>query len=179
MSEEIVQEDTVFDEETITDESDETENSEINQEDDIESLKERLAKAEALIVKNKKATKHKTTSNPQAKDDVPEWGQQLLEEREKRQFQTENSLTSDTVDAVFRANGGKMPTQEQMESDDLIKTIIRSYQSKSRVASNTPSGGSLPTYKGKTYAEIVTDKEMTPADKQAAFEAARKKHNIK
>lgn len=141
-----------------------------------EELRARLRKAEAAIVKNKTKPKPTKTTNPApASDDVPAWGKQLLEVNEKRDFQFQHNLSPEAVDAVFRANGGKMPTPEQMENDEVIKTIVRTFNAKSRVAANTPSGGGIPTYKGRTYAEVATDPNASKADKQAAFEAARKK----
>lgn len=187
MSEEIVQEDNYeeVDVDEVEESVEETDTEETDPNDPYanlsdEELRSRLKKAESALVKNKKKTKQitKSTKAPESEDEIPEWGRRILETELKRQFQSDNKLSADTVDAVFRANGGKMPTAEQMESDELIKSVIRSFESKARVAANTPSGGSTPTYKGKTYAEIVTDKESTQADKQAAFEVARKKHNI-
>jgi hypothetical protein len=142
-----------------------------------DELKARLKKAEGLIVKNKKDPKPATqpTSNASQPDDVPEWGKQILESNAKRDFQYAHGISPETVDAVFRANGGVMPTAEQMENDEVIKTIVRTFQSKARVAANTPKGGAIPTYKGRTYAEIATDPNASAADKQAAFDATRKK----
>lgn len=140
-----------------------------------DELKARLKKAEAAIIKNKRPKQPSSTNPAPKSDDVPDWGKQLLEANEKRDFQFQHNLTPEAVDAVFRANGGKMPTPEQMEGDEVIKTIVRTFNAKSRVAANTPRGGALPTYKGRTYAEIATDPNASKADKQAAFEAARKK----
>jgi len=169
MSEEIVDQEEVFEDEEQEEETSETE-ADSQEEVDWEA---RAKKAEALIVKNKQKPKQPIKTDSK-EDEVPEWGRDLLNEREKRTFQSENGLTSDTVDAVFRANGGKMPTDEQMESDDLLKTVVRSYQSKARVASNTPKGGGYPVYKGKSFAEVAQDPDATKADKQAAFEARKK-----
>jgi hypothetical protein len=180
MSEEIVQEEGFEEvaEEVATEETQDEQGQEQPEEVDWEA---RAKKAEALIVKNKKEPKQKQSTNrPQESgDDVPEWGQRLLELDQKRTFQSDNNLTPDTVDAVFRANGGKMPTAEQMAEDELLKTVVRSYQAKSRVTANTPSGGSAPVYKGKSYGDIVTSPDSTPEDRQAAFEATKKKHGIK
>ena len=173
MSEEIVDQEEVFEEEEQEEETSEPEAD--SQEESTEEVdwEARAKKAEALIVKNKQKPKQPIKTDSK-EDEVPEWGRDLLSEREKRTFQSENGLTSDTVDAVFRANGGKMPTDEQMESDDLLKTVVRSYQSKARVASNTPKGGGYPVYKGKSFAEVAQDPDASKEDKQAAFEARKK-----
>lgn len=56
--------------------------------------------------------------------------------------------------------------------------MIKALASKDRVAANTPKGRNAPVFKGKTYAEIATDKTASKEDKSGAFEAAKKKHGL-
>ena len=136
--------------------------------------KARAEKAEALIVKNKKAPKAAPIKpTPDTTDEVPEWGKTILEAEAKRVFGHAKGLAPETVDKLYQFSGGQL-TDELME-DVAAKGIVLAMESARKNAANTPKGGSTPTYKGKTYAETATDPEASDADKQAAFEAAAKR----
>lgn len=170
MSEEIVIEDEVFE-----DDENVYENTGDESSDGTIDWEARAKKAEALIIKNKQKPKQTITIKSDSEtEEVPVWGQKIIQSEQKREFGHDNKLSPETVDAVFRANGGKMPTETQLEEDELLKTVIQSYRAKERVSKNTPAGGRPPVYKGKTFADVVTSKDSTPTDKQDAFDAARK-----
>lgn len=178
MSEKIVEEVEVDDVDATEVETEDTEDESDDGEETLESVKAKLAKAEALIIKNKKATKQ-TIKKPDSTetDEIPDWGKKILSTEEKRTFGYDRKLSPETVDAVFQFTGGKQPTDEDMEHP-AVKAIVSSLEAAKRVQANTPKGGSKPVYKGKTYGEIATDKDATPADKQKAFEAAAKAHGV-
>lgn len=140
-------------------------------------LKKRLAKAEKAIVKNKaKKPDQPITKQPKG-DEIPEWGKQIIQSEEKRSFGYEHQLSPDQVDAVFRYNGGKKPDEKVLARPE-VKAMIKALGAKDRVAANTPRGGTAVVYKGKTFQEIMSDPDASPADKQGAFEAAQKKHGV-
>lgn len=166
--------------EEALEEQDEQEAEEEETPDEVD-WKARALKAEKAIEKAKKKdkTQPKEVIKPGSEktDEIPEWGQKILATEEKRKFGYENSLAPETVDAVFQFTGGKTPTEADMEQP-AVKAIVKSLEASRRVAANTPRGGSAPTYKGKTYAETVTNQDATTEDKQNAFKAAQKKHGI-
>jgi hypothetical protein len=143
-------------------------------------LKKRLAKAEKAIVKNKgkqpKEPKAPITKQPKG-DEIPEWGQKIIQSEEKRSFGYEHQLSPEQVDAVFRYNGGKAPDEKFLERPE-VKAMVKAIGSKDRVALNTPKGGTGVVYKGKTFSEVASDEKSSTADKQAAFEGVRKKHGV-
>lgn len=141
-------------------------------------LKKRLARAEKAIVKNKKPKQPKAPITKQPKgDEIPEWGQKIIQSEEKRSFGYERQLSPEQVDAVFRYNGGKAPDDKFLERPE-VKAMVKAIGAKDRVAANTPRGGTGVVYKGKTFDEVMTDPKASTADKQGAFDAARKKHGI-
>lgn len=147
---------------------------------DLAEAKKRLAKAEKAIVKNKgkQPKEPKAPINKQPKgDEIPEWGQKIIQSEEKRSFGYEHQLSPEQVDAVFRYNGGKAPGKEFLERPE-VKAMVKAIGSRERVAINTPRGGTGVVFKGKTFAEVTSDEKSSAADKQAAFEGVRKKHNV-
>lgn len=141
-------------------------------------LKKRLARAEKAIVKNKKPKQPKApVTKPPKGDEIPEWGQKIIQSEEKRSFGYEHQLSPEQVDAVFRYNGGKAPDEKFLERPE-VKAMVKAIGAKDRVAANTPRGGTGVVYKGKTFDEVMTDPKASTADKQGAFDAARKKHGI-
>jgi hypothetical protein len=56
--------------------------------------------------------------------------------------------------------------------------MIKALGSKERVTANSPKGRNAPVHKGKTFAEIATDSSASKEDKNAAFEATKKRHGI-
>lgn len=188
MLQEIEQEDDIF-EDLDLDDIEEEETPEPEQPEDPyanlspEELKARLAKAEKAIVKNKRKpdqTKPVTNKTPvKEPDEKPDWAKEMIIKDAKRDFGYQKQLSPEAVDALFKYNGGQVPSDDMLESDEAAKAIVQRFRSKERVANNTPRGGSVPTYKGKTYAEVAADPSATPADKQAAFEAQAKARGIK
>lgn len=174
MSEEIVTEEEVLEEEV-----EETTEPEAEEPADEVDWEARAKKAEALIVKNKQKPKPEpTTKPPEQSEDIPEWGQKILSTEEKRSFGYAKGYAPETVDALFKYNSGTAPTDDQLDEDDAMKGIVKTLESKRKNAANTPRGVSTPTYKGKTYADTVTDAEASKEDKQAAFEAQKKARGI-
>ena len=141
-----------------------------------EQLKERLKNAEGLIVKHKNKPQKPITRKQPDGDEVPEWGKKILERDEKSEFAEEHGLSMKQVNAAWRYAGGK-PDQETLDSPE-VQAMIKALGSKDRVAANTPRGGNAPVYKGKTFAQVATDKDSTSDDKKSAFEGTKKKHGI-
>ena len=181
-------------EEEVEEEPDEADESEEEEEDEPgddpyadlshEDAIKRLKKAEKAIAKHKKhkgkgkapkQPKEPTTKQPD--DTIPEWGQKIIQSEEKRSFGYEHQLSPEQVDAVFRYNGGKVPNEKVLKRPE-VKAMVKALQSKDRVAANTPKGGTGVVYKGKTFSEVTTDPKASKADKQGAFDATRKRHNV-
>lgn len=141
-----------------------------------DQLKDRLKKAERAIVKNKQKPPAPTITKP-ADGEIPAWGQKIIQSEEKRTYGFENGLSPEQVDAVYRYNGGQKPDEEMLKRPE-VSAMIRALGAKDRVAANTPRGGNAPVYKGKTFAEVATDKAASKGDKQAAFEATKKRHRV-
>lgn len=145
---------------------------------DLNEAKKRLKKAETAIVKHKKPKQPKEPiTKKQPEGDIPEWGQKIIQSEEKRSFGYEHQLSPEQVDAVFRYNGGAKPDEKVLARPE-VKAMIKALGARDRVAANTPRGGTGVVYKGKTFDEVMTDPKATTADKQCAFDAARKKHNV-
>lgn len=142
-----------------------------------EQLKERLTKAEKLIVKNKTTTKPKAPITTQPEGDKPQWAIDAELRETKRDFAEEHNLTKAQTEAVFRYNGGTAPDEETLALPE-VQAMIKALGSKERVAANTPRGSKAPVYKGKTFGEIATDKDATKDDKSAAFAATAKRHGV-
>lgn len=141
----------------------------------LEQAKERLAKAEKAIVKNKKPKEPITKKQPN--DDIPDWGRKIIESDEKRQFGYQHNFSPEQVDALYRYSGGKTPDENMLKRPE-VSAMVKALSQKDRVAANTPKGGNAPVYKGKTFSEVATDSESSKGDKQAAFEATKKKHGV-
>ncbi|MDQ0316407.1 hypothetical protein [Amorphus orientalis] len=179
-------------EEEAEEEPDEADESEEEEEDEPgddpyadlshEDAIKRLKKAEKAIAKHKgkgkapKQPKEPTTKQPKG-EEIPEWGQKIIQSEEKRSFGYEHQLSPEQVDAVFRYNGGKVPDEKVLKRPE-VKAMIKVLQSKDRVAANTPKGGAGVVYRGKTFSEVTTDPKSSKADKQGAFDATRKRHNV-
>lgn len=167
------EEEVVEEEQETTEEAPEVEATEETEEVDWQA---RALKAEKAIEKAKKKTKTQPVTKTPETDDIPDWGKQILESDKKRSFGYEHNLAPETVDKLYQYAGGEL-TAEVLE-DPAAKGIVKAMESARKNAANTPKGGSTPTYKGKTYAETVTDKDASKDDKQAAFRAAQKAHGI-
>lgn len=140
-----------------------------------EQLKERLSKAEKAIVKSKRTEAKPITKQPDG--DKPDWAKDAELRETKRDFAEEHNLSKKQTEAVFRYNGGAAPDEETLASPE-VQAMIKALGSKDRVAANTPRGGNAPVYKGKTFAEVTSDKASSKDDKKGAFDAVRKKHGI-
>lgn len=91
---------------------------------------------------------------------------EMLED--KRSFGYENQLSPEETDFVFRVSGGK-PTKEIL-NDPFVKSGIEGFRSSKRASDNIPTpSSSSPIFQGKEF------KEMTPEERQAAFEKASEK----
>jgi|15BtaG_2_1085339.scaffolds.fasta_scaffold00425_14 hypothetical protein len=150
------------DDDTSSDDSD-TE-AELKKKDEIISqLTARAKKAEAL---NK--TRVKSEELPKTNDDKEDLSKtvgELKHAEEKRQFGYENNLTPDEVDYIFKVNNN--PTRELLE-DPFIRGGLDAIRTQKRIQDNTPSNSSRsPKF------QVPNKKDMTPSEKQEAFEKFR------
>ena len=139
-----------------------------------EQLKERLAKAEKLIVRKKTTKARPITKQPEG--DKPQWAIDAEVREAKRDFAEEHGLSKKQVDAAWRYAGGK-PDEETLNSPE-VQAMIKALGAKDRVAANTPKGRNAPVFQGKTFEEIATDPAATKDTKASAFAATAKKHGV-
>lgn len=85
---------------------------------------------------------------------------QLQLAEQKRQFGYEHGLSPEETDAVYKLNSA--PTKETLE-DPFVKGGLEAIRAKKRLADNTP-GASRATSK------FTPDKDLTPAEKEKAFQ---------
>lgn len=167
MSEEIVREE----QEVETPEEQPEEEVEIDLEDDdtdsdlAQALAEKEAKIkelEALIIKNKKASKPITQPNDDEFGSVKKTVQELKFAEQKRQFGYENNLSPEEADYIFKVN--QKPSKELLD-DPFIKGGLQAIRAAKKVSDNTPKSSSRsPKF------ELPKKESLTPDDKQKAFE---------
>lgn len=158
--------------------SDESEESEEESDEMPESVKEMLAKKDAMIrqlhARAKKAESEKKNFNNQPKreskkvetDDIRDTVISLKIAEQKRQFGYENGLSPEETDYLFKIN--PEPTKELLQ-DPFIKGGLEAVRAKKRAESNTPSLNSRsPRF------ELPKKKDLTPDDKQKNFESYMK-----
>lgn len=97
---------------------------------------------------------------PEELTGIKETVSQLKLAETKRQFGYEHGLSPEETDAVFKLNPA--PTKETLE-DPFVKGGLEAIRAKKKLADNTP---------GVTHAtpHFVSDKNLTPAEKEAEFQ---------
>lgn len=143
--------------------------------EDVEKLKEtnkRLYERAKKAENDLKAFKGKPqptlpTPKPDVLDSIQKDLSELKQEKLKRQFGYENSLSPEEVDRVFQISPN--PTKELLD-DDFVKAGLRAIRAKKRVEANTPGSSSS----SRRSAPVKPLSEMTADEKQAAFEERQK-----
>lgn len=138
-------------------------------EEDVETLKQRLAASEEkrrqLFARLKNKGKQKQPLIPQ-KESVGDAGTRLsrLELAEaKRQFAWEFSLSPEETDKVFSIT--QNPTKETL-NDPFIKAGLKAVRAAKSVAEATPSpSGRVTTFNGKSF------KDLSREDRKKAYES--------
>ena len=158
--------------ETVTEEAQPEQESEDGSNDYQVQLKERddeIIKLKAILARQKKKAEDKPKAHlqeqPTEDEDIATTVKQLKLAEDKRRFGYENGLSPEETDAIFKINPN--PTKETLE-DPFVKGGLERIRQQNRVDENTPrtsrkSSSFIPTSK----------KELTPAEKQAAFEKRR------
>jgi len=128
-------------------------------------IRQMHARAKAAEAKKKEASK-KIEQKEEGEDDIRQTVQQLQLAEKKRQFGFENNLSPDETDYLFKVNPN--PDKEMLE-DPFIKGGLEAIRAKKRDTQNTPSvSGRSPRF------ELPKKKDLTPEEKQEAFESFMK-----
>ena len=145
--------------------------SEVETTEDVEELKAQLQKKDEIIrqtlarAKNAEQKIKITKPEPKAKvdnDDIYKTVSELKLAEQKRQFGYENSLSPEETDHIFKLNPN--PSKETLD-DVFVKGGLEAIRNKKKLEANTPALSSRsPKF------QVPSKKDMTPADKQKAFE---------
>lgn len=126
-----------------------------------QAMKQILARAKAAEAKTKNINKPEPKKG-RDKDDIRETVEQLRLAEQKRQFGYANKLSPEETDYLFKLS--PTPSSELL-NDPFIKGGLEAIRKSKRVEDNTPALGSRsPRF------ELPKKENMTPADKQKAFE---------
>lgn len=145
--------------------------------EDVDSLKEQLAKKDQIIkqvlarakkaeAERKNINKPEPKESKKEKDDIRQTVAELQLAEQKRQFGYANKLSPEETDYLFKLNSN--PTSELL-NDTFIKGGLEAIRKEKRVEANTPSLGS----RSQKF-ELPKKADMTPAERQQAFDEYRK-----